>query len=722
MITSELLEAYLACPTKCYLRSSGEECSENRFAALYQTQKDSYRHAGIRGLEANSSQGLARGQIEPRGFKKARWQLALDQAFDVDDLSANIHAIQRIQTEGGSSELIPVRFVHLNKPSRANKMTAVFDAIVLSKVAGHPVGVAKIIHGDASTTVKVRVGTHIHELTKIIGKLRALLAAASPPDLILNRHCPECEFRDRCREKAIERDDLSLLTGLTDKERIRLNRRGIFTVNQLSHTFRPRRRPRRLAAQSEKYHHSLRALALREKKIHIVGKLRLPIHGTAIFFDVESLPDRDFYYLVGIRIEVDGRPTHYSFWANSLSDERTIWTDFLAVVSAVEKPVLIHYGSFETKFLKKMCDRYGSPPEGSIAAVAIASSLNLLSPIFATVYFPTYSNGLKENARFLGFQWSDPTADGHQSIVWRHLWEQSHDPKFRDKLITYNGEDCAALGVVTRALRQLTDEDHSAGESPSLSGEVIQANAVSGRTSSWQPFKSPISDLEKINLAARWDYQRDRVFVRSGTAKRRATQQASKPPRAQRAQKIVLLNAPRACPRCEKKWRKRGRLRSKTVQDFIFGKHSIKRRTIKYEAQTYVCRSCGYEYGLNGLALHGRNWGWNILAYFVYNAIGLRIPQLTVQHSINRLFGCRLVRSSLNEFKIRASKIYSDTKARILDQIITGKLIHADETSANIKGRSAYVWVLTSLTDVAYILTESREGETVRCRRGVGRN
>jgi hypothetical protein len=107
----------------------------------------------------------------------------------------------------------------------------VFDAIVLSKVAGHPVGVAKIIHGDASTTVKVRVGTHIHELTKIIGKLRALLAAASPPDLILNRHCPECEFRDRCREKAIERDDLSLLTGLTDKERIRLNRRGIFTVS-----------------------------------------------------------------------------------------------------------------------------------------------------------------------------------------------------------------------------------------------------------------------------------------------------------------------------------------------------------------------------------------------------------------------------------------------------------------------------------------------------------
>lgn len=32
MITSELLEAYLACPLKCYLRSRGEECAENSFA------------------------------------------------------------------------------------------------------------------------------------------------------------------------------------------------------------------------------------------------------------------------------------------------------------------------------------------------------------------------------------------------------------------------------------------------------------------------------------------------------------------------------------------------------------------------------------------------------------------------------------------------------------------------------------------------------------------
>src|SRR5436190_23746891 len=35
MITSELLAAYLACPMKCYLRSTGLKCSENQYSAWY---------------------------------------------------------------------------------------------------------------------------------------------------------------------------------------------------------------------------------------------------------------------------------------------------------------------------------------------------------------------------------------------------------------------------------------------------------------------------------------------------------------------------------------------------------------------------------------------------------------------------------------------------------------------------------------------------------------
>jgi predicted RecB family nuclease len=717
VITSELLEAHLACPTKCYLRSIGEVGSGNAYAAWDKARGESYRREAIGRLAASLSQDLVCRRTEPSRLKKARWQLALDQVFRAEDLEANIHAVQRLlRGKPQTSELTPIRFVRTNKLSHADRLMAGFEALVLSKILGQPVDTAKIIHGDNWAELKVKSGTVLRELSKVIVEIKRLLAVASPPDLVLNRHCPECQFRDDCRKKAIEKDDLSLLAGLADKERTRLNGRGIFTVNQLSYTFRPRRRAKRLAAKPEKYHHSLKALALRQQKIHFIGNPQLRIDGTPVFFDVESLPDRDFYYLVGIHLEIgDECQKDHSLWADSLSDERRIWSDFLAILSTIEKPVLIHYGSFETKFLRKMCDRYGSPPEGTAAAEAIASSLNLLSLIFAKVYFPSYSNGLKENARFLGFEWTDTTASGLQSIVWRQLWEESNDSWLQETLIAYNTDDCAALSLIARTLSQLTNRDVGADDTPALATEMIDADALEATlTSKWRPFKSPISDLEEINLAARWDYQRDRVFVRSGATKRRAIRQSTNREHAHKAQKVVALIAPRACPKCQKKWRKKGRLRSRTVQDLIFGKDSIKRRMIRYVAQTYCCRSCRYEYGVNELRLHGRNWGWNILAYFIYHVVALRIPQLTVQHSMNRLFGCHLVRSSLNQFKIRASGIYSDTKAKILHRIINGSLIHADETRANIKGQSAYVWVLTSLTEVVYILTESREGEIVQ--------
>ena len=114
------------------------------------------------------------------------------------------------------------------------------------------------------------------EVGNIVAKISALLSTKSPPDLILNRQCPECEFQDRCRKQAVQKNDLRLLSGLKDRERALLHRKGIFTVSQLSYTFRPRRRAKRLASKPEKYHHSLKALAIRDRKIHVVGNPQLP--------------------------------------------------------------------------------------------------------------------------------------------------------------------------------------------------------------------------------------------------------------------------------------------------------------------------------------------------------------------------------------------------------------------------------------------------------------
>jgi hypothetical protein len=64
--------------------------------------------------------------------------------------------------------------------------------------------------------------------------------------------------------------------------------------------------------------------------------------------------------------------------------------------------------------------------------------------------------------------------------------------------------------------------------------------------------------------------------------------------------------------------------------------------------------------------------------------------------------------------KIRTADYYKATKQQILERIVHGDLVHADETRANIKGKTAFVWILASFHEVFYFFSESREGEVAQ--------
>jgi predicted RecB family nuclease len=329
---------------------------------------------------------------------------------------------------GGAEQFALIRFVFRNKLTRDDKLVIAFDALVLSKMLGRTVEIGKILNGDKYAVFKVKTSTFAGDVRTLTGNVGKLVASPSPPPLVLNRHCPECEFQARCQQKAIEQDDLSLLGGMTEKERADFNSKGIFTITQLSYTFRPRRRPKELRDKRERYHHSLKARAIREKKIHIAGSPETMIEGTPVYLDVEGLPDQDFYYLIGVRVKADDSIAQHSLWADSPSDEGRIWQEFLSRLAKVQNPVLVHYGSFESIFLKRMRERHGVSLDGFGTTKALESPVNLLSVIFGQIYFPTHSNRLKEIAGWLGFRWSDENACGLQSIIWRHDWEKTRAP------------------------------------------------------------------------------------------------------------------------------------------------------------------------------------------------------------------------------------------------------------------------------------------------------
>jgi len=282
-------------------------------------------------------------------------------------------------------------------------------------------------------------------------------------------------------------------------------------------------------------------------------------------------------------------------------------------------------------------------------------------------------------------------------------------------LVNYNAEDCKALHLVTHIIRKIGLQTTTMSANPEGDIGVVRADAETfQKKSQWCAFTSPVCSLEYINSAAHWDYQRDRVYARSGQVKRKPKQRLVRTRCWGRVEKVILWKRIRSCPACNRCFRIKGPVNTRTLQDILFGRHSIKRRLVRYVFRTYRCRKCNTPFGLPERFRLCRKYGWNLVAYFFYHIVELHIPQRTVVHSFNRLFGFDLSNSTTNNLKIKTAAYYADTKQQILDRIVHGGLVHADETRANIKGKSAFVWVLTSFREVIYFLSDSREGEIVQ--------
>src|SRR6266849_3053780 len=587
-----------------------------------------------------------------KNSKDVTWCLAIDVRWRTRELESSLQAVERIPSDGHgrSAQFIPHRFEFANKLAKEHKLLLAFDALLLSEALGREVNLGKIVHGDSHATLKVKIPAFASEVRKRIKEITALLAGNSPPDLVLNRHCGQCEFKTRCSTQAMEKDELSLLSGISEEDRQRLHSKGIFTVTQLSYTFRPRRRRRESRGKQEKHHHSLRALAIRENKIHAVGIPDLTLKGTPVFLDVEGLPDRNFYYLIGIRIQTAEGSAQYSFWADDVKEEKLMWNDFLGVLSEITNPHLIHYGTYETTFLKRMCDRHGRPPAGSQAATAMDHATNLLSFIYAQIYFPTYSNGLKEIAGYFRFRWSGSLMSGLETIVWRHRWEASRDPALKQTLLDYNRQDCEALELVAD---KLVDLHHAApANGMSSQGEVVLTSNI--KRESPYGFKRNqfvFPEMEIINKAAYWDYQHERVYVKSRpqSTRKRERHTARRP--SLMPNTTIEYSRPSSCPACKSKFIYRHGKRSKTVVDLRFMRHGVKRWITRYIAQRYRCPSCRLTFYPPDRRWTAAKYGPDLIAYTMYQNIELGLPQRRIDTSLSKLFGLRFPRGWTNRMR-----------------------------------------------------------------------
>ena len=635
----------------------------------------------------------------------------IDTKLEVDDLIAQADVLIKSDKKSHHRQNIytPTIVIGSHKIHKEHKLQLAFVSYILSKIQKQKPINGNIVGGDRSIH-QIKIEPFYKEVGQTLRKLRTWESTKiDPPSMILNRHCPSCPFQKACELDAKEKDTLSLLRGMSEREILIQNKKGIFTVNQFSYTYRPRKRRKGKESKTLKYYHSLKALAIRENRIYVVEKPKISQSSTQVFLDVEGVPDQDFYYLIGLLI-VDGNSTKtFSFWADNSKEEAKIWNKFLSVIKNYNDFKIFHYGSYETKFISNMIRKYGKDQEDLLNWIQ-SNMVNAISLIYAKIYFPTYSNSLKDIGSYLGSKWSQGNASGLQSLVWRSRWQNTKEEELKQILLQYNLEDCLALKNLITSLDVIMSRDDRDTESKVYLVDHIKPESAYR----FGKVQFVLKDLDFINRCSYFDYQRDKVYLRTEKwMKRKNT-----PKRVQGVNKVnkyVKIETDQ-CKICgslaisPKKYKG-----YKFLFDLRFFKGGVKKWLVRYTTFNYRCNQCKKlfipdEY----VKIKKVLYGYELLCWCIYQYVTKRQTYQQIQSHLYDIYSLSIPLMSLYDLKSEAVTKYQFAYQSLLKKLILGNLIHADETLIKLQKEEGYVWVFTSMKEVVYLYTPTREGSFLK--------
>jgi predicted RecB family nuclease len=713
-ITREVLEAYLKCRTKGHLKLAGEVGDKSDYEALMAELRERVRLAATARLRARHQDGeVLRGVTATPEVLRRGVPLILEAVVEDGDFSVRFDALQRATGPStlGEFHYVPVLFHEAEKAGKEHKDLLELLGLILGTVQGREPAWGILLHGRGCETRRPKLQPD-GQARRTLEELKELRGGGTPPRLTLNGHCQVCEFRQRCKGEASAKDDLSLLRGMSQKEIEKHRKRGIATVTQFSHSYQPGRRGKRRAGKARKHDHALQALALREKKVYVLDAPAIPQGGMTLYLDVEGLPDQSFDYLIGLVAVSGATCTTYSFWADDRSQEQAIWTDCVRVIEGFGDCILYHYGRYESRFLDRMRKSARSEEEAAATDRIQSRSCNVLAAIYSHVYFPTWSNGLKDVGTFLGAGWSAPNASGVQSIAWRLAWESSRDEAVKQRLLTYNREDCLALRRVAEFLLSLGE---GGAATATGAGPAVASVQDIPREGSFRFGKTEFfcPELAHINKCAYSNYQREKVYLRTSPAVRKSLRRKQQVGRRRiKENEVVECGGPQTCPRCgtdqvrcRSTWHAR-----MLVWDLKFTRSGVKRWVARYRSLRYSCLACQKTFYAASYREAMIRVGNNLASWVIYQHVALRLSYEDVNLSLNEVFNFQFTHTVVGRVKPWMAGRHQATYERLKDKLRRGPLIHADETKVIVKSHAGYVWAFTNLEEVVYAYTPTREG------------
>ncbi|MFY0601948.1 MAG: transposase [Cyclobacteriaceae bacterium] len=398
---------------------------------------------------------------------------------------------------------------------------------------------------------------------------------------------------------------------------------------------------------------------------------------------------------------------------NEGKEYKQILVEFIELIRSHKKITIYHYGSYETKFFRLLTNTF--PESGTVKRI-VGNSVNVLSLIYPSIYFPTYSNGLKDIAKYLGFKWLEGDLTGLESILLRKKWELTEKSSLKTSLVNYNIDDCFALRIVTNFLIAITSNE-SKSEFPKIQITDDFRDEIRARYGGHK-FEVPdfiLDNFDYINKCSYFDYQRSKIFFKTDSkikkANNRNDKRKTKFPKTHNTE--VNIRKHSKCPRCKSEnIRIAAKVDSKIVVDIKFFKGGIKKWITKYNSQRHQCRDCLKSYFPNRYKNIGVKYGHNLISWVVSQHIVNGISFGKIERNLADYFQISVGSvggESLYRFKTLAANYYKREYNSLLAKIKTWKNIHVDETRVRVQGLSGYIWVFTDMANVVFIYTEKRK-------------
>jgi hypothetical protein len=294
-------------------------------------------------------------------------------------------------------------------------------------------------------------------------------------------------------------------------------------------------------------------------------------------------------------------------------------------------------------------------------------------------------------------------------------WERTRDFRIKNRLVEYNQADCIALKKLTDFITCRISKGFGTREDGISVRGTEEMRQVRPHWQLFAPKPYALADLQQVGKSAYFDYQREKIFIRTHRQFKVINQRAVKNRWLPSKPDKTILFEVETCPDCCSHRLHRDSESDHIVLDLKFSTRGVKKYVTRFVSWRYSCKKCGKCFRSEDRVSNPQRYGHGLASWCVYqnNVLGVNISK--VRKCLGDVFGLHLDQSMLDRTKERIATFYEPLYADILRLILASPVLHIDETTVSLrKLQQGYVWVLTTLDRVYYLYRPTRETEFLR--------